>query len=81
MPQLHVSNGFTKEILGLGRYQGFSALSEKRVTKSVRAELRAKYGHDSVKVSCSAEFAEACWIGQCWIGCDEAPLKYRISAG
>jgi hypothetical protein len=36
MPQLRVSNGYTKNIVGLGRHRDFSAFSEKRVTKSVR---------------------------------------------
>lgn len=50
MPTLTVGNGFTTTIAGLGRNQNFPNLSEKRITKAVRAALRNKYGHEHVEV-------------------------------
>lgn len=78
MPHLHVSNGFRKNIVGLAKHREFSTLSQKRVTKCVREELRAAYGLDNVHVSCSAKFLGALWNGQCTI--NESKLTYVISA-
>ena len=53
MPTLTVGNGFTTTLPGLGRNQNFPNLSEKRITKAVRAALRQKYGDEHVEVSCA----------------------------
>jgi hypothetical protein len=68
MPQLHISNGFTKPLSGLGARTQFSQLSEKRVSKSVREEvLRPRYGKSNVKVSCAPRFDGKFWRGDCKI--------------
>jgi hypothetical protein len=76
MPQLRISNGLAEALPGLGRIQKFTRLSEKRVTKCVRKALRARYGQDGVKVSCSAELDGTSWVGQCRIG--GFRFEYRI---
>jgi hypothetical protein len=77
VPQLHVSNGFTKHIAGLGRNRPLAHLSEKTITPCVRRELRARYGRSKVKVSCFAKFDGTSWTGECWI--NQARLEYYIS--
>ena len=76
MPTLTVGNGFTTTIPGLGRNQNFPNLSEKRITKAVRAALRDRYGHDHVAVSCSAAFESGEWVGACEIRGE--PQRYRL---
>ena len=57
MPRLHVTNGFSTALPGLGKSTPFPDLSAKRVTRCVREEsLRPKYGHHSVQVTCLAIF-------------------------
>ena len=56
VPTLFVTNGYAVRLPGLGKMQDFSELSDKRVTKSVRAALRDQYERDAVQVSCSASF-------------------------
>jgi hypothetical protein len=77
MPTLTVTNGYRKDLPGLGSIQAFAALSQKRVTKSAREALRQKYGQLAVEVSCTAEFDGTGWMGTCKINGD--PHRYRIS--
>jgi hypothetical protein len=77
MPTLKVSNGYTKDLPGLGTMQDFAALSGKRITRCTRETLRNRYGQEMVEVSCSALFDGSSWTGQCVIGGE--PHKYLIS--
>jgi hypothetical protein len=77
MPTLRVSNGYSKDLPGLGRVRDFHALSQKRITKCTRETLRSRYGHEAVTVSCSASFDGSDWAGQCVIAGDQ--FKYLIS--
>ena len=61
-------------IPGLGKNQEFARLSEKRVTKAVRAKLREHF--QDVQVSCSAILAGAEWIGECRL--EHVPHRYRV---
>lgn len=76
MPTLTVGNGFTTTVPGLGRNQNFPNLSEKRITKAVRAALRQKYGDENVEVSCAAAFESGEWVGACEI--QGEPQGYRL---
>lgn len=76
MITLTVGNGFTTTIPGLGRNQNFPNLSEKRITKAVRAALRQKYGDENVEVSCAAAFESGEWVGACEI--QGEPQGYRL---
>ena len=62
---------------GLGKIKAFPQLSEKRITKAVREELRRKYGESRVEVSCTALFHEGCWRGRCEI--DGSKYEYRVA--
>ena len=75
MPRLTVGNGFTTALPGVGRNQSFSHLSEKRITRAVRAGLREDYGHQHVEVSCAAAFENGEWVGMCQI--EGEPRQYR----
>ena len=77
MAKLSVTNGYSKEVPGLGKVRPFCALSEKRITRCTRETLRAKYGNAAVEVSCSANFDGTNWTGACEINGE--PLRYRIS--
>ena len=74
---MKVSNGYTKDLPGLGSMRDFGALSEKRITRCTRETLRNRYGHNAVEVSCSAAFDGSDWTGECVIG--EESHKYLIS--
>jgi hypothetical protein len=76
MPTLAIANGFTIAIPDLGRNQNFPNLSEKRITKAVRAALRDQYGEKQVEVSCAAVYVNGEWMGACEI--DGEPLRYRV---
>lgn len=76
MPTLTIGNGFTATIPGLGRNQNFPNLSEKRITKAVRAALRDEYGDRRVEVSCAAAFDNGEWVGACEI--EGEPQQYRL---
>jgi hypothetical protein len=67
MPGLQVQNGYSAAIAGLGKITAFAQLSEKRITKAVREDLRKKYGEPRVEVSCTALFRDGCWRGHCEI--------------
>jgi|SRR5712691_4630158 len=76
MPAPTVGTGFTTTIPGLGRNQNFPNLSEKRITKAVRAALRDEYGEQRVEVSCAAAFENGEWIGVCEI--EGEPQQYQL---
>jgi hypothetical protein len=67
MPVLTVANGHTANLYRLGQNVPFSQLSEKRITKRVREELRGAYGVQNVHVSCSASYINNTWQGECII--------------
>jgi len=67
MPMLKVNNRYTLTLPGLGKIVPFSQLSQKTVTKTVRANLRKTYGISNVEVSCHASFLEGVWNGRCKI--------------
>ena len=77
MPTLRVSNGFVVPLPGLGRVQQFARLSQKRVTRCVRDELRRAFS-PGVIVSCTASFVDGLWRGSCRIGGQS--FVYSISA-
>ena len=56
------------------RRQDFSRLSEKRVTKAVRAQLREYFPR--VKVSCAASSVGAMWTGECRT--EDLPCRDRV---
>ena len=76
MPTLIVANQ-SFLIPGLGRHQEFALLSEKRVTKAVRAKLREHFR--SVEVSCSAVLVRAEWKGNCRL--EDVQWPYRVVRG
>lgn len=76
MARLKVTNGYSEELTGLGKIRPFCALSEKRITRCTRENLRAKYGYAAVQVSCSAAFDGTDWRGACEI--NGVPLQYRV---
>jgi hypothetical protein len=70
MPQLRVSNGFVKQLVGLGSTKpSIFDLDAKTVTMKVRAALQHAYDGDSnVCVSCSAtKIDRTHWRGTCCI--------------
>jgi len=67
MAFLIVQNEYSSKLPGLGKIRPFPELSEKRITKAVRKNLRSKYGDINVKVSCKAFFFEGMWLGECEI--------------
>jgi hypothetical protein len=75
---LILTNGYTAPIAGLGKMRELRSLSEKRITKAVRSELRARYGLREVTVSCSARLLTDGWHGRCKINGN--PLQYKIPA-
>jgi hypothetical protein len=78
MPVLQVENGYRADIPGLGKIRVFAQLSEKRITRAVREELRRKYGEPKVEVSCTALFHKGHWRGRCEI--DGRRYEYRVAA-
>jgi hypothetical protein len=77
MPQLSVFNGYKQTLSGLGKYQAFKTLSEKRITKCVREALRRRFGFAVVTVSCAAKFDGREWKGEYTLA--GKPLGYRIT--
>lgn len=71
MASLMVSNGARLAVPGLGKIRGLRDLSEKRVTKAVRNELRGQYGPPAAEVSCNAVPTPAGWRGVCKINGNE----------
>jgi hypothetical protein len=67
MNTLKVSNGYGVILPNLGKIRDLPSLSEKRITKAVRDELRKWYGPETVEVSCDATFHEGRWRGRCKI--------------
>jgi len=67
MSTLSVDNGYCTSLVGLGKIRGLDMLSQKRVTKAVREELRRNYGMPNVAVSCEATLASDGWLGSCTI--------------
>ena len=63
---------------GLGKMRPLLSLSEKRVTKAVRDELRKRYGFDETEVACDAACFSNEWRGKCRIGGE--PLTYTVSS-
>ena len=74
---LTLSNGNSVNVPHLGRNRGLSGLCEKTITIQTQNALRDKYGHDRVKVSCSAEFTRTAWTGEWWL--DGKSLKYTVT--
>jgi hypothetical protein len=67
MARLDVQNGYHATIPGLGKVRSLQRLSQKRITKAVREELRAQYGYAKVEVSCTSCFKDGHWEGSCAI--------------
>jgi hypothetical protein len=78
MSTLIIGNGYRVPLLGLGRNQAIQNLSQKRITKAVREELRRHYGLSNVEVCCAAKLTSDGWCGSCKI-CHEE-FTYRIAA-
>jgi hypothetical protein len=66
------------DIPGLGSQREFRQLSQKRITKAVRAALREQYGTD-VEVSCSATCNGGIWAGTCRV--NGTSYSYRLMSG
>jgi len=77
MPVLKVSNGYTQNLLGLGKLQDFRTLSQRRITDCVRDTLGRKYGRTLVKVPRSVTFEGSEWSGRCVVWGQS--LTYRVS--
>ena len=78
MAQLHITNGFSKPLPGLGQNTSFSKLSRKRVSRCVREEgLRPHYGTYDVSVTCEPRFDGVCWRGECQI--NGKPEQFWVS--
>ncbi|MFW6124317.1 MAG: hypothetical protein ACOC5G_03765 [Acidobacteriota bacterium] len=71
MKKLIIGNLHQTEIPGLGKYTSFEDLSQKRITKAVRQNLRKEFGNESVTVSCTASFVNGLWRGTCIINGQE----------
>jgi hypothetical protein len=67
MSTLTINNGYRASLVGLGKIRGLEKLSQKRITKAVREELRRNYGLSHVAVSCDATLASDGWHGSCTI--------------
>ncbi len=67
MSTLTVGNGYRATLQGLGRNRAIQELSQKRITKAVREELRQRYGLLNVEVTCTARLAQDGWHGSCKI--------------
>jgi hypothetical protein len=67
MITLLVGNGYQTSLPRLGKIRGVLNLSQKRVTKAVREELRRQYGLPYITVSCAAALAVDGWRGSCKI--------------
>ncbi len=78
MNNLKVSNGYGVALPNLGKIRGLLSLSEKRITKTVRDQLRNWYGPENVEVSCDASFHEGRWRGRCKIWGEQ--LEYTVSS-
>jgi hypothetical protein len=78
MSTLTVSNGYRVPLLRLGRNRAIQNLSQKRITKAVREELRQRYGLSNVEVCCSARLTSDGWRGSCKI--HQEDLSYKITA-
>jgi hypothetical protein len=76
MAALHLSNGTTIQLPGLGKTKPVSKLSEKRITRAVRDALRKQLPNVAVRVSCSASYSGNTWAGQWWrVG---VPSRYTV---
>jgi hypothetical protein len=64
--------------LQLGKIRPLLSLSEKRVTKAVREELRKRYGFDETEVACDATYSSNEWRGKCRIAGE--PMTYTVSS-
>ena len=78
MSTLKVSNGYRVILPKLGKIRDLGSLSEKRITKTVRDELRRWYGPENVEVSCDATFHAGRWRGRCKIWAER--FNYTVSA-
>lgn len=78
MSILTISNGYRVPLLRLGRNRPIQNLSQKRVTKAVREELRRHYGLSNVEVCCAAKLTPDGWRGSCKIY--EEEFTYGIAA-
>lgn len=78
MSTLTISNGYRVPPLGLGRNRAIQNLSQKRITKAVREELRRHYGLSNVEVCCAAKLTSDGWGGSCKIYHEE--FTYKIAA-
>lgn len=78
MGMLIVANGYRTPLAGLGRNRSIRKLSQKRITKAVRQQLRERYGPPNVEVSCKAKLASDGWRGSCKIY--QADFDYEIVA-
>ena len=80
MARLIVMGTQELEISNLGRNKSLYELSEKRITKAVRAALREKYGFGEVEVSCAAVLSRGrVWTGRCCVRGIET--SYQLMAG
>ncbi len=77
MTTLTVSNGYQASLPGVGKIRGLRNLTEKRVTKAVREELRRWYGFDDIEVTCEAALTAHGWEGRCKIHGE--PLRFKLS--
>jgi hypothetical protein len=77
MSTLIVGNGYQTSLPGLGRNRGFQNLSQKRVSKAVRENLRKHYGLLNVEVGCTPELASDGWHGSCKLY--EEKFHYKIT--
>jgi hypothetical protein len=68
MSILILTNGYKASLTGLGKIRGLRGLSEKRISKAVREELRKQFGMQNVRVSCAAKLFADGWHGCCEIG-------------
>jgi len=76
MSTLIVSNGYKARRPGLGTIHPLLSLTEKRVTKAVREELRNRYGLQGVEVTCEANRSSNEWRGTCKIAGER--FDYRV---
>jgi|GraSoi2013_115cm_1033766.scaffolds.fasta_scaffold79814_2 hypothetical protein len=75
MSTLTISNGYRVPLLGLGRNRAMQHLSQKRITKAVREELRRHYGLSNVEVCCAAKLTSDGWRGSCKIYQEDFTFK------
>jgi hypothetical protein len=78
MPVLRLSNGYTQNLLGLGKLSDFRTLSQRRIADCARDALGRKYGRTLVRVPSSVTFDGSEWSGRCVVWGQS--LTYRIAS-